>query len=65
MNPAHALLPGGIYKGLGVASHGLPAEFAMSFLAGMLAAAVTGMAAIAVTIRLVQRHSLGVFARSA
>jgi undecaprenyl-diphosphatase len=52
----------GVYKGLGVAAHGLPSGFAMPFLAGMIAAALTGTAAIAVTIRLVQRHSFGVFA---
>jgi undecaprenyl-diphosphatase len=52
----------GVYKGLGVAAHGLPSGFAVPFLAGMAAAAVTGIAAIAVTIRLVQRRSFGVFA---
>jgi undecaprenyl-diphosphatase len=52
----------GVYKGLGVVAHGLPPGFAVPFLAGMAAAAVTGTAAIAVTLRLVQRHSFGVFA---
>jgi undecaprenyl-diphosphatase len=51
-----------LYKGLELAKTGLPSGMAGPFLAGMLAAAVSGFAAIWFTVAYLRRHSFKLFA---
>jgi undecaprenyl-diphosphatase len=50
-----------VYKGMEVARDGLPAGTAMPFVAGMAAAALSGLAAIWFTLAYLKRHNFNLF----
>jgi len=49
------------YKGLEVARNGLPSGTATPFIAGMVAAALSGIAAIWFTLAYLKRHNFNLF----
>jgi undecaprenyl-diphosphatase len=51
----------GLYKGVKLASDGLPAGTTAPFLWGMLASAITGFAAVAIMLRMVRTRGFEVF----
>lgn len=51
----------GLYKGIQLASEGLPAGMAEPFIAGMIASAVSGFLVIAFLLRYLRRHDFALF----